>query len=105
MNYELLFLMLFTFFACDNKNEKIQRQLMEKEIMTNVEAFKTQKYAECRATALEKANKQVDSMLIAQATMGANVGNDGSQKPTRPTNPKDMKSPLDTVAVRPILPK
>lgn len=88
--------------ASCQKDDTDRRAFIEREIWYRVETRRAQKESECRLVALEKANKIVDSLLIAQnALRDANLS---VQKPQKPTK-IDIKSDIDTLPVVPLIPK
>jgi hypothetical protein len=106
MNYlrffVLLFLMLVAALSC-KKNLEEKRQFVEAEIQKRVDEYRNKRTLDCYNLAYEKANKLADSLVVVHMTATDTVGFE-AQKPIKPIKP-DFKSPLDTVEVKPLLPK
>lgn len=95
-----IFVILSCLVAC--KNQESKQGLIDLEVRNAVESFSFKQRLKCQTTALDSANKLVDSMIVARNTLVDTSLFAG--KPVKPTKPV-IKSPLDTTPVVPILPK
>ncbi len=95
---------LFSIILLTNCNSEAEQRkaYVEKEIKRRVEDYKNQRDSDCRVTALDLANRQVDSILLTEAKRADSLTR--TPLPARPTRP-NVKSALDTMPVKPILPK
>jgi hypothetical protein len=101
MKKATFFFVFISFLTACKKNENKQA-LIDQEVQSAVESFRSKQRAKCQTMALDSANVLVDSMIIAR-----NIAVDTSifsGKPVKPVKPV-IKSALDTTPVVPILPK
>jgi predicted DNA-binding protein (UPF0278 family) len=96
------FFLLFILFLTACKKENGKQPLIDQEVRNAVESFRLKQRTQCQTTALDSANKLVDSIIIARnTTVDTSIF---SGKPIKPPKPV-IKSALDTTPVAPILPK
>jgi hypothetical protein len=85
--------------SCNLKKQN-ERAILE-EVSSRVAIFRANKLETCRETLFAAAEKQVDSILIAQALLHPG---DTLARPTIPNKPArpSAKPPTDTQAIRPL---
>lgn len=94
--FSMALLFLFCAIACtENKDRLIASKVGER-----VEEFRKKKSEECRQSLLSRAEKKVDSLLLAEAQQ---VLQDslGRLRPFRPGQPPAVP-PIDSAAVKPL---
>jgi hypothetical protein len=95
-------LLVFISILTSCKKDEGKQQLIDQEVRSAVESFRFKQRAKCQTTALDSANRLVDSMIVARNTQVDTSLFSG--KPVKPAKPI-IKSALDTTPVVPILPK
>lgn len=100
LKIQIIYIIIFSITSCtEDKSE--EKAFVAREVARRVADYRLQREAECRAAALERANILADSIIFAEAksdTLGI------MPRPARPIRPV-IKSPLDSIAVEPLLPK
>ena len=99
-NFAVILFSIIMFYSC-NKSDKKQ-EYIQAEIKLNIENYKKKKRAECVQAAYDSANKIVDSLIFKQ-----NLMMDSSAQILKPIKPAkiNLKSTIDTAAVKPIIEK
>lgn len=103
-------LLLFAIAACvvaagcsgtENKTDIVAAAVAE-----NIKSFKQERYAECRGRVFDEASRIVDSILLEEARQRIMTRTDITvpARPDKPDKP-EVRSPLDTVAVKPFFEK
>jgi hypothetical protein len=87
----------------DNKNKA---DVVAAAVAENVKSFKQEQYTECRSRIFDDASRIVDSILLEEARQRIMTRTDITvpARPDKPDKP-EVRSPLDTVAVKPFFEK
>ena len=95
-SYSILIMLLMVFVQCqEDKSALIAQKVQEK-----VQEFREKKKHECRQTLLMKAERMVDSLLLAEARQSLQDSL-SRMRPFRPTQPPDVPA-IDTSKIAPL---
>ena len=93
---------ILSFLTACSDNTKRRKEMIDEEVKSAVESYRSKRLRECMAAITDSANRIADSIVVAQMTAVDSATL--LARPKRPIKPI-LKSPLDTTPVKPILPK